>query len=1194
MQEEKYSHYLDQINELLTSSRSDSIDLDDKAQKSIRLAELLTLLANEKQTPTEKKSLNSLSKILSTLQGRAIVSNLIDQSFRSKSLSKTLGQILHIFTLYGLPEAFPKSLKFRLLALKSLGSMFPKFSKNLIQKFLIKESLNILSFADSYELKKYLNENKKIDSIISLIQNPSFGTNAINNNLKNILRLIEKPYVKSICINVSDLISKNCLCIAYSQLEENLIKLYKKALDKIFAKQEKLIILNVENHKDLESAVAIFEKVLSREEFSKLKVGFTLDAYFPESFEMQKRLTVFAKKRYEKNGSSILIRIIKGFSLNAEHITSSKNNWPSATFSSKIETNANFKKMILFGSKLENIKAANLGIVTSNIFDIAFSLILTKENSSEPFIYFEIARSRSTVAIQKALDKIIGKNLKLFCPIVFKKDFHLASNFLLGKIYDTTNSDNFSSKLDILFPGSKNWEEELDHFIQSLKFIDQISTLKKQNQDRNILSNRSKDLIFENEPITDFSIKSNVNWAKKILEKAKNYIPEDLPIVINKNKIYTKLFEIRENPSNPNRAYYKYSLADANQIDIAIRAAKMTEKKSQTIKIEKKCEILKNVSQKIRENRAFLIQNLIVDIGKNFFEADLEISDAIDAIEYHINHIYKILSKKDVLFSPKGTILIIPANCFPLSTMAEAVASALVTGNVVLLKPREENALICYQLANLFWEANIPMEFLQFLNCSNDLFAKKLIADKRINSVMISTSAKNVQKLLKLRENKDLIAGTGGINTIIVTATADREQAILSIIDSAFSFSSQKFSSASILILEKEIYDDIEFKNNLKDACLNLKVGSALDLTSTVTPLNKKPDKELLKALNELDSSETWLIKPKQDPNNPSLFSPGIKYGTTKDSFTKNHELYAPVLSVMRANNLDHAIEIANDSKYALGAGLHSLDPREHQKWLSNIEAGNFYINSKITDAKIKRQPFGGYKKSCFGPGYKSGGENFLLNFFNISQKSLPLEKLPTCDWINSLSEFLEKMKISEKELKLWYASIGNYAYAWQRLSHDTDYNKIIGQDNIHRYVPRKNITLRVTHKSSFLDAIRVVAAAITCRAGLEISYENSNKLEEFNWIDLLPILPNIEESEKDFIKRVKEGNIARLRLVEKASKELQKAAALSETYIIDAPVLANGKFELLHYIKEISITYEYHRYGNFGIKESEMRRPIT
>lgn len=165
MQEENYSFYLDQANELLSSASSNLDDLDDKYQKSTKLAELIILLANEKQTLAEKKRVNNFLKILNTLQGRAIVSNLIDQSFRSKSLNKTLDQISHIITLYGFPLSFPKPLKFKFFALKFLKSAFPKYLKNFMQSAIIKESLNVLNFADNYNLKKYFNETKKMNQL---------------------------------------------------------------------------------------------------------------------------------------------------------------------------------------------------------------------------------------------------------------------------------------------------------------------------------------------------------------------------------------------------------------------------------------------------------------------------------------------------------------------------------------------------------------------------------------------------------------------------------------------------------------------------------------------------------------------------------------------------------------------------------------------------------------------------------------------------------------------------------------------------------------------------------------------------------------------------------------------------------------------------------------------------------------------
>jgi RHH-type proline utilization regulon transcriptional repressor/proline dehydrogenase/delta 1-pyrroline-5-carboxylate dehydrogenase len=110
----------------------------------------------------------------------------------------------------------------------------------------------------------------------------------------------------------------------------------------------------------------------------------------------------------------------------------------------------------------------------------------------------------------------------------------------------------------------------------------------------------------------------------------------------------------------------------------------------------------------------------------------------------------------------------------------------------------------------------------------------------------------------------------------------------------------------------------------------------------------------------------------------------------------------------MKADNLDHAIELANKSKFGLSAGLQSLDVREHQRWVNNVQVGNFYINTTLTETRIKRQPFGGYKESSFGSGYKFAGPNYNLNFLKLNQITLPKEKQPVNDWVNSLTTFLE------------------------------------------------------------------------------------------------------------------------------------------------------------------------------------------
>jgi RHH-type proline utilization regulon transcriptional repressor/proline dehydrogenase/delta 1-pyrroline-5-carboxylate dehydrogenase len=209
-------------------------------------------------------------------------------------------------------------------------------------------------------------------------------------------------------------------------------------------------------------------------------------------------------------------------------------------------------------------------------------------------------------------------------------------------------------------------------------------------------------------------------------------------------------------------------------------------------------------------------------------------------------------------------------------------------------------------------------------------------------------------------------------------------------------------------------------------------------------------------------------------------------------------------------------------------------------------------------------------------------------------QKGLPQEKAPVNEWVNHLTFFLEKLDLSAEKLGLWTASVANYAYWWQRLQQARDPTKLVGQDNFLEYRPRQNITVRVGAKSDPLDILRLAAAALTCNAKVEISFDPEElKHLPFDWLEMIPILGCVKETNFDFLVRVKDGKMERIRLAEEASKELQIAATHSSVHIIDVPLLANGRLELLHFLREVAISIDYHRYGNLGSREGELRKPV-
>src|SRR5262249_10523872 len=186
-----------------------------------------------------------------------------------------------------------------------------------------------------------------------------------------------------------------------------------------------------------------------------------------------------------------------------------------------------------------------------------------------------------------------------------------------------------------------------------------------------------------------------------------------------------------------------------------------------------------------------------------------------------------------------------------------------------------------------------------------------------------------------------LFAETGGKNATIVTALADRDQAIKHVVHSAFSHSGQKCSATSLLLLEGEVYDDPNFKRTLCDAVQSLHVGSAWELHTKVGPLIRPPSGDLENALKVLEPGEAWAVMPRPSENNPNLWSPGVKWGVQRGSYTHRTEFFGPVLGVMRFEKLAEAIAHVNETGYGLTSGLESLDDREQQIWQADIRAGN-------------------------------------------------------------------------------------------------------------------------------------------------------------------------------------------------------------------------------------------------------------
>lgn len=432
-----------------------------------------------------------------------------------------------------------------------------------------------------------------------------------------------------------------------------------------------------------------------------------------------------------------------------------------------------------------------------------------------------------------------------------------------------------------------------------------------------------------------------------------------------------------------------------------------------------------------------------------------------------------------------------------------------------------------------------------------------------------------------------------------MTALSDREQAIKHVLHSAFSHSGQKCSATSLLLLEGEVYDDPKFKRMLVDAVESMRVGSAWDLATRVGPLIRPPSGDLLRGLTTLEPGESWAVEPRPSRDNAALWSPGVKWDVAPGGFTHLTELFGPVLGVMRFASLREAIGLVNATGYGLTSGLESLDEREQAEWKTGIRAGNLYINRSTTGAIVLRQPFGGMGKSCFGPGMKAGGPNYVAQFMSFTDAAGTPPSEPLANpRLRDLYERLTAVEINApaEEVGRLLTALASYDRSTrEEFGREHDHFRLLGQDNFRRYLPFREVRVRVHPQDSFFEifARACAAQAAGCRVLVSTEVETPFALMLDDLTDAWAAgIEFLEESDAQLIEAVRAGEVERVRYAapERVPREVRAAAAEMGVHLADTPVLGEGRVELLWHLKEQSVSVDYHRYGNIGSRAEERR----
>jgi len=1197
---------------------------DPLAQRGAFLARALQHRAAALQTPGERRQQAELDRLIQSPSDRATLVQMTDQAFRARLPHRAADQLLHLLDVQGIPRFFTALERSLLRGFQSFGAYLPGVAMPLVRERMQHETANVVLPAEEDLLRSHLlaRRDEGVRMNVNVLGEALLGEREAQSRLEAYLQTLARPEIEVISVKISTIhaqISTLARTATVGVLADRLELLYRAALRNRFVRSDgseapKFVYLDMEEYRDKEITAAAFMAALSRPGMERASAGIALQAYLPDSFATQREITAWAVDRVARGGAPITIRLVKGANLEMERVEASLRGWPLAAFAEKIDTDANFLRMLRYGLEADRIRAVHLGIASHNLFTLAYGLVLADACQALDRVQFEMLEGMASHQ-RRALFEV-ARNLLLYGPACRQEDFVSAIGYLVRRLDENTGQDNFLRHAFRLQVDDEAWQKLRRDFLASFERIDALSALPRRTQNRSLgigdippppqCRLLADDPPFHSAPDTDWSLPHHSAWAADLLDRWRPRCQEQapcVPLAIDGAQIDGRTLRNSIDPSRPAVVVARYAVGDAAEVAQAVAAARADRDGWRRTPADRRAALLRRVAEEIESCRGDLLGAMLAETGKLLAEGDPEVSEAVDFCRFYGAATRPLARLPGVAARGRGAVVVASPWNFPLAIPCGGVAAALAAGNNVILKPASDAVLVAWRLCECFWRAGVPPTALQFLPCPGATTGRQLAAHPDVDAVILTGGSATARELLAHRPAIRLSAETGGKNATIVTALADRDLAVKHVVQSAFGHSGQKCSATSLLILEQEVFDDRRFRAALCDAVESLAVGSAWELTTRVGPLIRPPGGPLERALKELEPGETWAVMPRLHVDgNPHLVGPGVKWDVQPGSFTHRTELFGPVLAVMAARDLHHAIDLANATGYGLTSGLESLDEREHLFWQEGVRAGNLYINRPTTGATVLRQPFGGMGQSAVGPGIQAGGPNYVVPLMEFDESEEPPhgesagEAEPAWPELAALCRAVDVPRLSRAA-----ASYAQWAEAEFLAEHD--HFELLGEDNFRRYLPFDAVRVRVDADDRAFDiAARAIAArTVGCRITVSVppglsgpAADQVRRLDELTdaWAGGIEF---VEETDGELAAAMRSGQTDRVRYARpsRVPAEIRAAAAETLQYVADAPVSAHGRLELLWYVQEQSLTRVYHRYGNLGLRGDQVRAPL-
>lgn len=747
------------------------------------------------------------------------------------------------------------------------------------------------------------------------------------------------------------------------KLKERLRPIYRKAMERgVF------LTLDMEHYGVKDLTLEVFREIVLEPEFRDYRFfGCVIQCYLRDSLADCRKVIAWSRER----GTPLNIRLVKGAYWDSETIEAEQKRWPYPVYLNKAESDANYEDCT--AELLKAFPTVRVAFGSHNVRSIAFALV-TAERLKIPQAAVEIQMLYGMAdPIKKSLADM-GYRVREYAPV---GELIPGMAYLVRRLLENTSNESWLRG----------------------KFAEEQSTEKLLRDPKEGLVRTSPELpvtnLFENEALLDFAVEGNRVAVDQAVKTLRRQLPVQVPVVINGQDIRTQDAITRENPAHPAEVVGHIQMSGPREAEMAVEAAKAAFPAWRRTPAAERATLVDRLAELMLRDRMKLIAAQVLEVGKPWAEADADVCEAIDFCRYYARDMRRLAAGERVghalgeisiyHYEPRGVSLVIAPWNFPLAILTGMVAGALVTGNTVVMKPAEQSSVVAYDLMRLLREAGFPPGVAHFLPGIGEVVGEALVNHKDIATIAFTGSKAVGLHILQRaavvqpgqRHVKRCIIEMGGKNAIIVDSDADLDEAVDAILYSAFGFAGQKCSAASRVIVLEENYD--KFESRLIEAARSLRVGPSEDPRSYFGPVvDSVAQIRILQTIEKAKTQHKLLFEGEVQP--VGYFVPPTIFGDVdpKSEIAQN-EIFGPVVALIRAKDLDHALEIANGTEYGLTGGVYSRSPAHIEKVRREFQVGNLYINRGITGALVDRHPFGGFKMS--GLGSKTGGPDYLKGF---------------------------------------------------------------------------------------------------------------------------------------------------------------------------------------------------------------------